>query len=131
MRSITLTALALLTLVGTPAPRSLAAERGEVTYLPHPAGCPRRAFCGCGAAVEFFGRPVRELWLARNWFRFPRALAAPGMAAVRRGHVFKLESHVSGDLWWVIDHNSGGHRSRRHVRSIRGYVIVNPHGGRL
>src|SRR3569623_3811587 len=26
--------------------------------IPHPAGCPRRAFCGCGAAVEVCGKPV-------------------------------------------------------------------------
>lgn len=36
----------------------------QATILPHPPGCPRRAFCGCGAAVEVFGRPIRSLWLA-------------------------------------------------------------------
>lgn len=116
-----------------PTPRSVRSGpggRGGVTYLPHPPGCPRVAFCGCGAAVEFFGRPIRELWLARSWFRFPRAAPAPNMAAVRRGHVFKLVSHVSGSVWRVVDHNSGGHRSRLHDRSIAGYTIVNPHGGR-
>lgn len=97
--------------------------------IPHPAGCPRRLFCGCGAAVRVFGAPVRNLWLAANWLRFPRAVPAPGMAAARRGHVFVLESHVGGNLWLVTDHNSGGGLSRLHVRSISGFTIVNPHGG--
>ena len=96
------------------------------TIIPHPAGCPRRLFCGCGAAVRVFGSPVRHLWVAANWLRFPRAGPAPGMAAARRGHVFVLESHVGGDLWLVTDHNSGGGLSRLHVRSISGYVIVDP-----
>ena len=98
------------------------------SILPHPAGCPRRLFCGCGAAVRVFGSPVRHLWVAANWLRFPRAVPAPGMAAARRGHVFVLESHVGGDLWLVTDHNSGGGLSRLHVRSISGYVIVDPRG---
>lgn len=99
------------------------------TIIPHPDGCPRRLFCGCGAAVRVFGRPVRHLWVAANWLRFPRATPAPGMAAARRGHVFVLESHIGGNHWLVTDHNSGGGRSRLHVRSISGYAIVNPHGG--
>ena len=96
--------------------------------IPHPSGCPRRAFCGCGAAIRVFGHARRDLWLASNWLRFPRAAPAHGMAAARRGHVFVLESHVGGDLWLVTDHNSGGHLSRLHVRSIRGFTIVNPAG---
>lgn len=103
--------------------------RLAATIIPHPDGCPRRLFCGCGAAVRVFGRPVRHLWLAANWLRFPRASPAPGMAAARPGHVFVLESHVGGDLWLVTDHNSGGRKSRLHVRSISGFAIVNPHGG--
>lgn len=103
-----------------------AAISGAAQIIAHPSGCPRRAFCGCGAAVRVFGSPRRDLWLAANWLRFPRATPAPGMAAARRGHVFVLESHVGGNLWLVTDHNSGGRSSRVHVRSISGYVIVNP-----
>lgn len=98
--------------------------------LPHPLGCPRRAFCGCGASVNLFGRPVRELFLAANWFKFPRAEPGHNMVAVRRGHVFVLKEHLKGDLWRVFDANSGGRRTRMHARSIRGYVIVNPMAGR-
>lgn len=97
--------------------------------IPHPAGCPRRAFCGCGAAIRIFGQARRDLWLAAAWLRFPRAAPAPGMAAARRGHVFVLEQHVGGDQWLVTDYNSGGRKSRVHVRSIRGFAIVNPRGG--
>jgi len=92
----------------------------------HPSGCPRRAFCGCGAAVHLFGRPIRDLWLAANWFKFPQAEPAPRMAAVRRHHVFTLERHIQGDKWEVYDANSGHHATRIHVKSISGYRIVNP-----
>ena len=96
----------------------------------HPSGCPHSAFCGCGAAVRVFGRPIRELWLAANWFRFPRAAPAPGMVAVARHHVFVLEHQIDGNIWMSYDANSGGHATRIHARSIAGYQIVDPHGGR-
>ena len=93
-----------------------------------PPGCPRR-YCGCGASLYLFGRIVPELNLAANWIRkFPRTSPAPRMAAARRGHVFVLLSHVSGNDWLVMDANSGGGKTRIHVRSIQGFVIVNPHG---
>jgi hypothetical protein len=101
-------------------------RESQAQVLPHPAGCPRRAFCGCGAAMEVFGQPVRGLWLASNWYKFPRSAPAPGMAAVRRHHVMILKEHYSGDVWWVYDANSGGGLTRHHLRSIRGYTIVNP-----
>lgn len=91
-----------------------------------PAGCPH-AFCGCEASLYVFGEIRRELNLAAAWMRkFPRAHAAPGMAAVRAHHVMILMRHVSGSDWLVHDGNSGGHKTREHVRSIKGYVIVNP-----
>jgi hypothetical protein len=104
------------------------ADSGEI--VAHPAGCPRSAFCGCGAAVHLFGHSVRELWLAANWFRFPRAAPAPGMAAVRRHHVMVLEADLGGGVWRVFDANSGHHLTRVLARSIAGYVIVDPRGGR-
>jgi hypothetical protein len=93
-----------------------------------PAGCPS-SFCGCGAALRVFGRIVPELNLAANWLRFPRTSPAPGMVAARRGHVFVLEQHLEGDTWMAYDANSGGHATRMHARSLRGYTIVNPRGG--
>jgi hypothetical protein len=90
-----------------------------------PAGCPS-SFCGCGASLRVFGRIVPELNLAANWLRFPRTSPAPGMVAARRGHVFVLEQHLGGDVWMAYDANSGGHATRMHARSLRGYTVVNP-----
>lgn len=106
-----------------------AARQGVI--LAHPSGCPRVSFCGCGAAVRVFGRPIRSLWLAANWYRFPHAQAAPGMAAVRRHHVFVLEAPIGGSVWQVYDANSGHHTTRIHARSIAGFTIVNPKAYRL
>ncbi|MGJ4915487.1 hypothetical protein ACQR10_15540 [Bradyrhizobium sp. HKCCYLRH2060] len=93
-----------------------------------PSGCPH-AFCGCEASLYTFGRVIPELNLASNWRRFPRAAPAPGMAAVRSGHVMILQQQVAGNIWYVHDGNSGGHVTREHSRSIAGYTIVNPTGG--
>jgi len=94
--------------------------------LPHPAGCPRVAFCGCGAAVEVFGHSVRALWLAAAWLKFPPAAPAPGMAAVRAHHVMIIREYLGDGRALVYDANSGGHRTRLHVVSLRGYRIRNP-----
>ena len=100
------------------------------SFLPHPSGCPRSAFCACGAAVELFGgtgKDWRSLWPARAWYKFPRSHSpSAGDVAVRNHHVFVLASHVEGDVWLTKDFNSGGHQSRLHEQSIRGYVIVSP-----
>lgn len=101
---------------------------GVLRYLPHPAGCPRRAFCACGAAVHLFGKPIRGLWPVRAWRQFRQATPAPGRVAIerRRSHLFVLKQHVGGSNWLVYDWNSGGHRSRVHVRSIASAIIVDP-----
>ena len=99
----------------------------EATIVAHPEGCPRSAFCGCGAAVRVFGQPIRSLWLAANWFKFPRSVPAPGTVAVRQHHVMVLEADLGGGIWRVYDANSGGHATRIHARPIAGYTIVNPH----
>lgn len=96
-----------------------------------PAGCPH-AYCGCGTSIKIFGRIRPELNLAANWLRkFPRTSAAPGMVAARRGHVMALLSHVSGDKWKVYDPNSGRGLTRIHVRSIKGFAVVNPYASRV
>jgi hypothetical protein len=96
-----------------------------------PAGCPRQ-YCGCGTSIKLFGRIRPELNLAANWVRkFPRTVAAPGMAAARAGHVMLLVEHVAADKWKVWDANSGGGLTRIHIRSIRGFVTVNPHASRV
>ena len=92
-----------------------------------PAGCPN-AFCGCEASLYRFGHVIPELNLASNWRRFPRAAPAPGMAAVRSGHVMILQAEVGNGVWTVHDGNSGGHVTREHARSLAGYTIVDPSG---
>lgn len=91
-------------------------------------------YCGAEAVRYVYGVAAsarRDLWLAANWIRkFNRTSPAPGMAAARPGHVVVLISHVSGPNWWVHDGNSGGGLTRRHVRSIAGYIVVDPHSPR-
>ena len=103
-----------------------AAVIASSTIVAHPAGCPARAFCGCGAALRVFGHDVRDLWLAANWYRFPRTSPAPGTVAVRPHHVMVLEAELGPGVWQVYDANSGGHATRIHARSIAGYTIVQP-----
>jgi len=114
-----------------PAPRTGRAPRAAVPageIVAHPVGCPRVAFCGCGASVEVFGHSVRALWLAAAWLRFPPAAPAPGMAAVRAHHVMIIREYLGDGRALVYDANSGGRRTRVHVVSLRGYRIRNPHG---
>jgi len=110
--------------------RTLVADGNSEVIGGRPAGCPH-AFCGCEASRYLFGQIRPELNLAANWIRyFPRTMPAPGMAAARGGHVMVLISQVDGSDWLVHDGNSGGGLTRQHVRSINGYVIVDPHGSR-
>jgi hypothetical protein len=103
-------------------------DGGERIVGSRPSGCPH-AFCGCEASLFRFGRIIPQLNLAANWRRFPRAAPAPGMAAVRGGHVMILQQQVAGDIWYVHDGNSGGHVTREHPRSIAGYTVVDPSSG--
>jgi hypothetical protein len=103
-------------------------ETASSEIVAHPTGCPVRLFCACGAAVRVFGAPIRSLWAAASWFKFPRTAPAPGMVAVRRHHVFVLEADLGNGQWRVFDANSGRGLTRIHARSIAGYAIVNPHG---
>ena len=106
------------------------ANGNEAVVGGRPAGCPSE-FCGCEASLYVFGEIRRELNLASAWMRkFPRTQPAAGMAAVRNHHVMILMSHVDGKDWMVHDGNSGGRKTREHVRSISGYVIVDPHAAR-
>lgn len=117
MNKTSIAAAAIAVLVASPA---------KAAAVSHPTGCPSRAFCGCGASVRVFGRPVRELYPAAAWFQFPRTAPAPGAVAVRRHHVMVLEAPLGGDVWQVYDANSGGRGTRIHARSLAGYAIVRP-----
>lgn len=98
--------------------------------MPHPKGCPRTAFCGCGTALHIFRKNIRELWLARNWYRFPPAGPAPGMVAVRRHHVFAILKVLDRRRVLAYDPNSGQHKTRIHIRSLVGYSVRNPQKSR-
>lgn len=103
-----------------------AVQRVAGQILPHPAGCPRRLFCGCGTSVRVFGKPVRNLYLAANWRKYPSAQAAPGMVAWRYGHVFYIEKVISPGVVLAYDPNSGKGLTRLHARSLAGYRVVDP-----
>lgn len=103
---------------------------GYGSIVSHPAGCPTRLFCGCGVSVRVFGRPVRSLFLAANWGRFPSAAPGSGMVAYRSGHVMYIEQYLGNGSAIVYDPNSGGGATRVHNRSLRGYRVVNPRAGR-
>lgn len=103
-------------------------QRQTLTILPHPIGCPKTAYCGCGTAVEVFGEPIRDLWLASSWFKFPKAEPAPGMVAVRQNHVFKIEAVLGPNTVLAKNHNGGGHKSYLQVLSLNGYSVRNPKG---
>lgn len=94
--------------------------------LPHPAGCPRRLFCGCGAAQEVGLSHRRDLWLAANWLRFPAAQPGAGMVAANRRHVMVIRQYLGNNQALVYNANGGGGRTYLHVRSLAGYKIVNP-----
>jgi hypothetical protein len=93
-----------------------------------PSDCPHR-YCGCGLR-KYLGLEDKRLNLASNWARlFPRESGPrAGLAAVRSGHVMYIEGSAGNGQWLVRDYNSGGGLSRVHVRDVRGYVFVNPHG---
>ena len=96
-----------------------------------PPGCPR-AYCGCGVSLKVFGKIIPELNLAYNWVRkFPRTSPAAGMVAARSGHVLYIESVVDAQTVVAYDPNSGGHRTRIHTVSLRGFTVVDPHGSRM
>ena len=106
---------------------SYAVDAGQV--VAHPSGCPWRLFCGCGVSGYVFGKAVVRggLALASEWGRrFMPASPAPGMVAWRSGHVLAIKA-VNGDGTVVAyDPNSGGHLTRIHTISLRGYRVVDP-----
>lgn len=104
----------------------LAAAPASAEVVSHPSGCPWRAFCGCGVSVRVFGHPVRELYLAANWRRFPSTTAHSGAVAWRYGHVMFIEQMTGPRTAIVYDPNSGGHATRLHERDLRGYRFVEP-----
>jgi len=101
---------------------------GEI--IQHPAGCPARLFCGCGASIEVFGHSIRDLWLVSNWYRFPRAAPAPGMAVLwGTRHVAVIRQYFGDGTAMLYDANSGKGLTRLHRIRIAGLAVVDPHPG--
>lgn len=103
---------------------------GVVGVVPNPA-CPAwvmrgRVFCGCGVSIRVFGTAHRHLFTARAWLRFPPASPAPGMIAANHRHVFYIERVLGNGRVLAYDPNSGGGRTRIHVRSLAGFSVRNP-----
>jgi len=105
--------------------RSHSMDAGHI--VAHPAGCPVSLFCGCGVSVRVFGHPVRSLWSAAAWYRFPRVAAAPGTVAIfGRYHVAYIEAVYGDGTALLYDPNSGGRATRVHRRSLSGLHVVRP-----
>ena len=101
---------------------------GEI--IQHPAGCPVRLFCGCGASIEVFGHSVRDLWLVSSWYRFPRAAPAEGMAVLwGTRHVAVIRQYFGDGTALLYDANSGKGLTRVHRIRIAGLAVVDPHPG--
>src|SRR6185312_8930603 len=100
---------------------AVAAVDGGSIIGSRPNGCPH-SYCGCGLRM-YLGLADKRLNLASNWARLlPRAAGpAPGLAAVRSGHVMYIEAAAGNGQWLIRDYNSGGGLSRVHVRDVRGY----------
>jgi hypothetical protein len=95
----------------------------------HPAGCPRTLFCGCGAAQEL-GLSDPSLLAVQSWYKFPRAVAAPGMAVLwGERHVAAIRMLHEDNTATVYDANSGAGLTRIHRISLAGLVVVDPHVG--
>lgn len=90
-----------------------------------PSGCPS-AFCGCSASLKVFGKIIPELNLAANWRKFPPATPAPGTVAYKAHHVFVIVAVNPDGTVVAHDGNSGGHLTRVHTVSLRGYHVVDP-----
>jgi hypothetical protein len=106
-------------------------EIGEGVVGGRPAGCPWR-YCGCGVSLKVFGKIIPKLNLALNWkIIFPRTEPAAGMVAARSGHVFYIVSVVDSSTVVAYDPNSGGHKTRIHTVSLRGFTVVDPHGSKV
>ena len=94
------------------------------TFLPHPAGCPARLFCGCGAR-KHLGIDDPRLNLAANW---PRLYHGSTPVAVWDGHVAVIDRMTGPNSAMLYDYNSGGHLSRYHERSLAGARIIGAFG---
>lgn len=104
-----------------------AQSRGEVIGT-RPGVCTDSRYCGCGVSIWAFGHSVRDLWLVKNWRRFPRAEPAAGRVVLFGNyHVAGIESVDANGNAVLYDPNSGGGLTRRHTVNIHGLEVRDPH----
>lgn len=124
----------LAALNATAKPQKVARARSTVeviSTLPHPPGCPRTAFCACGAAVELFGSAIRSLWPVSAWRKYPRDIARPDNVVFEHySHLSVLKRQVSGTVWEVHNYNGNKHQSSVQRKDIAGLEVRNPHASR-
>ena len=98
----------------------LASASGTEGFLPHPSGCPRIAFCGCGA-MRKLGLDDRRLYKASSWYVLYHGLT---QVAVWPHHVAVIDHMTGPRTAMAWDYNSGGHLSRYHEIDLHGARIV-------
>lgn len=94
-------------------------------------GCPPTNFCGCGAAWFLWGETKRDHWRAKHWYKYPKTKPKKGAVAVRDHHVFVIIDALPGGQVLAYDANSGQHKTRIRVRSLKGYSVRDPGPSRL
>jgi hypothetical protein len=102
------------------------ASYGDEEVVSHPAGCPTTAYCGCGASVRLYGHPVRELYPAAAWRRFPRATCAAGRVAIWGEHHVAVILECRGNEARLWDPNSGSGLTRIHWRELPSLIVEPP-----
>ena len=95
--------------------------------VPRPEGCPATLYCGCGVSVRVYGHPVRELYAAASWRRFPKASCAPGHVAVwGTAHVAYILSCGRDGTAELYDPNGGQGRTWIHRRELPNLIVEPP-----
>ena len=95
----------------------------SVTYLPHPAGIRRTAFCGAGAHYALTGEIVNGgTWAIADYW--PGHYHGSVPVAHWSGHVAIIRQMYGDGTALMEDYNSGGHQSRLWRRSLAGAQIL-------
>lgn len=104
----------------------------KTRVVSNPPNCPPVNFCACGASWFLWGKTNnRKLWRAKSWYKYPKTNPKKGAVAVRDHHVFVIIDTLPNGQVLAYDANSGQHKTRIRVRTIKGYSIRDPGPSRL
>lgn len=104
----------------------------KTRIVKNPPGCPPINFCGCGASWFLWGKTnKKDHWRARTWYKYPKTKPKKGAVAVRDHHVFVIIDTLPDGRVLAYDANSGQHKTRIRVRTLRGYSVRDPGASRL